>query len=120
MTSDAIGQLRAQRWLAVAAGGDTVRLLPVGDGSVGPDIFVRLADLRAALAVAWVPCAERLPDEDQTVVLAYTQHGERRSCVAWRERGEWLPMDDSIYFVNEHGGDAVPTHWMPIPAPPKE
>ncbi len=41
----------ARRWLAVGAGGDTVRLLPVGDASVGPDVFVRLAECAAPPAL---------------------------------------------------------------------
>lgn len=38
-----------QRWLAIPAGGDTVRLLPVPDGSAGPDVFCKLQDAEAAL-----------------------------------------------------------------------
>lgn len=35
-----------KRWIAVASGGDTVRLLPVNAPSCGPDVFVKLADVQ--------------------------------------------------------------------------
>lgn len=40
------------RWLAVGAGGDAVRLVPVPAPSTGPDVFVKLHDAEAALAAA--------------------------------------------------------------------
>ena len=39
-----------KRWLAVSAGGDTVRLLPVNAPSCGPDVFVKLADVSQRIA----------------------------------------------------------------------
>lgn len=45
-------------WLAVSAGGDTVRLVPVGDGSTGPDVFCKLLDAQKEKAEA-VRQAER-------------------------------------------------------------
>lgn len=42
-----------KRWIAVGAGGDTVRLLPVDVPSTGPDVFVKLLDADAAIAAAF-------------------------------------------------------------------
>ncbi|MCU0920197.1 MAG: hypothetical protein MUF16_07650 [Burkholderiaceae bacterium] len=42
-----------KRWLAVGAGGDTVRLVPVDAPSTGPDVFVKLLDAEAAVAAAF-------------------------------------------------------------------
>jgi hypothetical protein len=39
-----------KRWLAVSAGADTVRLVPVSAPSAGPDVFCKLADVEAEIA----------------------------------------------------------------------
>lgn len=36
--------MSVQRWLAVSVGNDAVKLIPVGEHSCGPDVFVKLAD----------------------------------------------------------------------------
>lgn len=63
---------------------------------------------------AWVPCSERMPDENVTVlVLRYGATPE----LAQYELGDWWYIDklpDGSGVV-----DGV-THWMPLPAPPKE
>lgn len=40
-----------KRWLAVGAGGDMVRLVPIQ--GTGPDVFVKLLDAEAAVAAAF-------------------------------------------------------------------
>ena len=56
----------------------------------------------------WIPVTERLPDEDTLVLV-------------WRYNG--LPYvsrrTDSTYWLGL-GRDSGITHWMPLPAPPKE
>lgn len=39
-----------KRWLAIPAGGDALRLIPVDPPSCGPDVFVKLADYDALAA----------------------------------------------------------------------
>jgi len=72
-----------------------------------------------ALALAkqprWIPVTERLPEdltfvlvvEDGTVFIAHCEHyyGEEEVFVEWH---------DTMYYP------VSPTHWMPLPEPPKE
>ena len=47
------------RWLAVATGAHTVRLVPVTAPSTGPDVFCKLLDAEAAIASAVAAERER-------------------------------------------------------------
>lgn len=63
----------------------------------------------------WIPVTERLPEdlkfvlavEDGNVFMAHCEHyyGEKEVFVEWH---------DIMYYP------ASPTHWMPLPTPPKE
>jgi len=64
----------------------------------------------AALAAAWVPCAERMPEDCVEVLVAVWPS----VYIAEREDGEWWAVDRMPSAI---GGV---THWMPLPAPPKE
>lgn len=64
----------------------------------------------AALAAAWVPCAERMPERETEVLVAVWPS----VYIAEREDGEWWAVDRMPSAI---GGV---THWMPLPAPPKE
>ena len=65
-----------------------------------------------AEALRWIPVSERLPNNDE-VVLVYTTYGETTD--GWR-------FDDDGWFIN--GGENCHTlkdilAWMPLPAPYK-
>jgi hypothetical protein len=68
-------------------------------------------------SLAWIPLTERLPDEDVEVFVGcFTKRGEVIFHAAAKLRmlpsGKWAWEDDDC--VIHH-----PTHWIPIPAPPK-
>lgn len=82
----------------------------------------------AALTCPWVKTADRLPDDDEPVLVTYVGYTDN------------LPHNDAIavyaheitdnyagawYWQDSDGVDDNPvsvsiTHWMPLPQPPKE
>ena len=87
-----------------------------------PDLRALLADLdeaRAALTAAkaggWLPI-ETAP-KDGTAVLV--SEGRFCSCVEWNEEFDWWAVDDNKLGPFRLRG-AAPTHWQPLPNPPKE
>lgn len=73
----------------------------------------------------WVPLADRLPAENEWVLLAYDgtaptgRHGERANEthfeVCYLVRGQWLiAANTAAQWVNTY----QPTHWMALPLPP--
>lgn len=58
----------------------------------------------------WIPCSERLPKEDEEV-LVYL-YGNM-PFIAWTDSGRWCTED---YLVDE---DDEPIAWMPLPHPYK-
>ncbi len=56
--------------------------------------------------VEWIPCAERLPDDDMLVLVAY-----RGECwLGYHDGDEWL-ADDSVHLRGV-------THWAHLPDVP--
>lgn len=67
-------------------------------------------ELRALTRPAWVPCSERMPEDGYYLVtngkaVWTAELYQRYSC--WQDDREALPLE------------AV-THWMPVPAPPRQ
>ena len=70
------------------------------------------ADTLDGVVRQWIPCTERLPPEDETVV-AYSIAGFNLAQV--RDEGQWFYMageDDEDYEPWDYN---LPTHWLPIP-----
>lgn len=70
-----------------------------------------------ALAAAWVPVAERMPEVGETVLVyaIYSVDKSDKQCaVATRRWDEGSVQFEGDYFTYEV------THWMALPAPPKE
>lgn len=69
----------------------------------------------------WIPCEERMPEEGQTVLLAYKNEvtpGYLRSGKWWLlESGDPDPMP--VMWNSEFGPMRYYTHWQPLPAAPK-
>jgi hypothetical protein len=63
----------------------------------------------------WQPI-ETAP-KDGTAVLV--SEGRFCYCVEWNEEFDWWAVDDNKLGPFRLRGSA-PTHWMPLPAPPKE
>lgn len=78
-----------------------------------------LAQARAAITAAkaggWV-AIETAP-KDGTAVLV--SEGRFCSCVEWNEEFDWWAVDDNKLGPFRLRG-AAPTHWQPLPNPPKE
>ena len=60
---------------------------------------------------AWVAVGERLPDDGQTVLVAFDPACDTGEPVwlGWLDEGAWRDADGAPWPV---------THWQPIPAPP--
>ena len=66
--------------------------------------------LRESEKPCWIPVTERLPKEDEEVLVVAVNDFDtydRWAAVDWLYRGEW----------QQH---SIVTHWMPLPEPPKE
>ena len=66
----------------------------------------------------WVSVEERLPDTGVDVLVKFPHN----MAVASIDIGEWVVNsgDGWCTDINLAGGEKNPTHWMPLPEPPKE
>lgn len=64
----------------------------------------------------WIPVTERLPEEDVEVLISDNSFfGGALIAVAYWKRGKCEWRDDMSTASKPN-----PTHWMPLPQPPKE
>ena len=56
----------------------------------------------------WISIDDKLPEENMDVRVYEPEVGQ---CVAWLDDGDFYAL--GVNFVE-------PTHWMPLPDPPKE
>ncbi len=85
----------------------------------------------------WISVKDRLPDEDDDVLLLvretefYGKHQEKRKVyrwifTGWRIDGEWATTYCHGHKMLDEESKTSPnfvyavTHWMPLPAPPEE
>lgn len=66
----------------------------------------------------WIPVTDRLPETGVDVLVMFPQN----MAVASRDMGEWVVNsgDGWCTDVNLSDDEKEPTHWMPLPEPPKE
>lgn len=66
----------------------------------------------------WIPVTERLPEAGADVLVMFPNN----MAVASRDMGEWVVNsgDGWCTDVNLSDDEKEPTHWMPLPTPPKE
>ena len=70
---------------------------------------------------AWVSVNERMPDEDQSViVIANGKPRENITLDGAVELAEWSERDGWFLECWPDWENPVVTHWMPIPVPPEE
>ena len=66
-------------------------------------------------AQQWIPCSERLPGDDEEVIVSCTDDSGDYSLdyttVGWHYKGLWVVNNERSYFVRA---------WMPLPEPYKE
>lgn len=66
----------------------------------------------------WIPVTERLPDRNCRVAVLYRFP---RSKVPFSTVFDYYATDPEPHFQHTLGeGGPIVTHWMPLPAPPKE
>jgi hypothetical protein len=65
----------------------------------------------------WIPVSEKLPEDDEYVLLYFP---------SWRQVCGYLRynLDEPCWCLYAEDGwpmpcNSVPTHWMPLPEPPK-
>ena len=63
-------------------------------------------------AVKWIPVTERFPEQFKPVLVYYNRNGYSGTGVA-----EYYHDGDTKVW---RGCGFIPTHWMPIPEPPKD
>lgn len=63
-------------------------------------------------AQRWIPCSERLPGDDEEVIVSCTDDSGDYSLdyttVGWHYKGLWVVNNERSYFVRA---------WMPLPSP---
>lgn len=78
--------------------------------------------------VEWTSVEDRLPDNEEEVIIFSCKHGDLNGAsavdgVAWYNKGKWNIVDSQDGLVNdiENSPDNWKvTHWMPLPLPPKK
>lgn len=99
--SDIIGWMPEEGLAALRRGEGPIGVWPEGMTTDAAPVYA---------AAAWVPCAERMPEDCVEVLVAVWPS----VYIAEREDGEWWAVDRMPSAI---GGV---THWMPLPAPPKD
>ena len=85
------------------------------------DVLDAVEDFPAAdvRPVKWIPVTERLPEKMQYVLVRYQNND--MAVASWFGGDEhirfWRAMTDEGWCAD---CDTEPTHWMPLPEPPKE
>lgn len=68
----------------------------------------------------WIPVTERLPYAADDVLLYFGKEGKTQAAGFMMWDGEdqtWHTYSDDGYYTD---CESAPTHWMPLPEPPKE
>lgn len=84
------------------------------------DSGATVEDPRPAAASQWIACSERIPEVGDWLTwdAAKPTWAAREMC--WSIRYGSKPPGPRWREVDGKGPRTTPTHWMPLPAPPKE
>lgn len=77
--------------------------------------IVRVNPVKPTMGNTWIPCSERLPERNVSVLGWCKDNPFARYCpeiVSWNGNG-WVFVYARRYVTNV-------THWQPLPEPPKE
>lgn len=90
------------------------------DKRAGIETFhAQLKSAEAGLRRAWVPCAERMPEEDVMVLFV----AQAQICVGYFRTEYGVRWDDLLRVDMcgdcDHYSSEQITHWMPLPEPPE-
>ena len=83
-------------------------------------LFAQAADAIEDLSKPkWISVEERLPERDKYVLVRYANNDMAVACVFGGDEHMtfWRAMTDEGWCAD---CDTEPTHWMPLPEPPKE
>lgn len=92
------------------------------------DTAIPIIDIKHAPTVnngGWIPVSERMPEEDEEV-LVFDGAGCSVMALVNRDKTDVWHWDGSYYMEWQnfngtiHADISDVTHWMPLPAPPKE
>ncbi|HEN3465168.1 TPA: DUF551 domain-containing protein [Yersinia enterocolitica] len=73
----------------------------------------------------WIKCSDRMPEDDQVVVIINSGHGFLYEAAVVTRRGPHFDLMDGLEASNYDGGavvrlDMEATHWMQLPAAPEK
>ena len=89
-------------------------------------LLIKAADVIEKLSKPkWIPVTERLPEEEQTVLVVRIFLGVKGQVppsvyveIAERIGDDWCADSDEYKIARSRHTN--PTHWMPLPEPPEE
>ena len=85
----------------------------IWDTAVANDVKTILKELPSAQPEQrWIPCSERLPDDDRTKVVTLANGNVE---AGYYSNGDWWCIGDTISLENP-----IVIAWMPLPEPYKE
>ena len=85
----------------------------IWDTAVANDVKTILKELPSAQPEKrWIPCSERLPDDDRTKVVTLANGNAE---AGYYSNGDWWCIGDTISLENP-----IVIAWMPLPEPPED
>lgn len=106
---------------------DEVAVIIYSDGDVRTEDWTKYSAIEVpdeTQPVKWISVTERLPEAHEAVVVFHPKYSNIHIAAYYRE----LETQPEVHCVNKwyvYGGFGVvlnpePTHWMPLPEPPKD
>ena len=90
------------------------------DGVNYARVKMHIDEAEGVVIQKWIPVTERLPNIDDDVLMYFADDGNMTAGFlvdVGEDTSMWSAYSDGGYYTD---CDYVPTHWMPLPEPPKE